>query len=380
MTTKANAAAAAVPLASGVSYFPFGPMTAAQLGNGINEAWSYDLDQRLTQISAGSVLNRTFAYTLRNQIASDGTANYLYDAVGRLTLDQPIGGAATTYSYDANGNRLTRARPAVIDVLTYQPFTNQLNQVVSTQTAGSTTRAISRDARGATTADTSMFSTMSWRGSDMWFSRYGAMASPPTYQRLDVQARANHLGQRMMDYRRITTDIPSNTYTDTTQDAYYDRDGNVIDEFEFQPRALVRQYVYLNGQPLSVLDASNTYWYVNDQLGTPQRVTNAAQQVVWQSGHDAFGDAAPIVAGAQNPLRFPGQRADRHVPSLFDNWNRSYDASLGRYTQSDPIGLAGGINTYQYANANPLSYTDPLVRIPLIVDTHSILIVDAVPA
>ena len=75
----------------------------------------------------------------------------------------------------------------------------------------------------------------------------------------------------MMDYRRITTDIPSNTYTDTTQDAYYDRDGNVIDEFEFQPRALVRQYVYLNGQPLSVLDASNTYWYVNDQLGTPQR-------------------------------------------------------------------------------------------------------------
>ena len=68
-------------------------MTAAQLGNGINEAWSYDLDQRLTQISAGSVLNRTFAYTLRNQIATDGTANYLYDAVGRLTLDQPIGGA-----------------------------------------------------------------------------------------------------------------------------------------------------------------------------------------------------------------------------------------------------------------------------------------------
>lgn len=41
------------------------------------------------------------------------------------------------------------------------------------------------------------------------------------------------------------------------------------------------------------------------------------------------------------------------------NYFRDYDATIGRYAQSDPIGLAGGISTYGYAGSNSLSQIDP---------------------
>lgn len=58
-------------------------------------------------------------------------------------------------------------------------------------------------------------------------------------------------------------------------------------------------------------------------------------------------------------LRFPGQYYDTET-GLYYNVNRSYDPSIGRYIESDPMGLGGGINTYGYAMANPMSLADPL--------------------
>jgi RHS repeat-associated protein len=59
------------------------------------------------------------------------------------------------------------------------------------------------------------------------------------------------------------------------------------------------------------------------------------------------------------PIRIlPGQYFDKET-NLHYNAFRDYDPAIGRYVQSDPIGLAGGLNTYGYANQNPLGYVDP---------------------
>jgi RHS repeat-associated protein len=57
-------------------------------------------------------------------------------------------------------------------------------------------------------------------------------------------------------------------------------------------------------------------------------------------------------------LRFLGQYYDKET-NLHYNYQRDYDPALGRYVQSDPIGLQGGINTYGYVLQNPISYKDP---------------------
>ena len=56
-------------------------------------------------------------------------------------------------------------------------------------------------------------------------------------------------------------------------------------------------------------------------------------------------------------MRFPGQYFDAET-NLHYNYFRDYDSEIGRYTQSDPIGLAGGINTFGYALQYPIKYTD----------------------
>ena len=73
-----------------------------------------------------------------------------------------------------------------------------------------------------------------------------------------------------------------------------------------------------------------------------------------QPNEDPDGDGKAFTLD----LRFPGQRVDS-ATGLYQNDQRDYDPKTGRYLQSDPIGLEGGINPYSYSANNPFSLIDP---------------------
>ena len=107
------------------------------------------------------------------------------------------------------------------------------------------------------------------------------------------------------------------------------------------------------------------YYVHNDHLNTPQLLTDENQNVVWAVesqtpfgevvvNEDPDGDGERVVFN----VRFPGQYFDEET-GLSYNYYRTYDPSLGRYVQSDPIGLDDGPNTYAYVGNNPTNYVDP---------------------
>jgi RHS repeat-associated protein len=87
--------------------------------------------------------------------------------------------------------------------------------------------------------------------------------------------------------------------------------------------------------------------------------------VVWEADYKPFGEASVNPnSAAVNNFRFAGQYYDAET-GLHYNWHRYYDPKMGRYLTPDPIGLAGGINRYIYANLNPINSIDPLGLRPL---------------
>ncbi len=129
---------------------------------------------------------------------------------------------------------------------------------------------------------------------------------------------------------------------------------------------LVREYIWLNGEPLAQIDkpgGSEAVLYLHtDHLATSRFASNSAGSVVWIWDSGAFGKEVPTGTATVN-LRFPGQYFDSET-TLFYNWNRYYNPATGRYISSDPVGLAVGLATYNYASVSPVMQTDPSGLLP----------------
>ena len=127
--------------------------------------------------------------------------------------------------------------------------------------------------------------------------------------------------------------------------------------------APIQETVYLGDTPVAVLQGASLYFLYSDHLNTSRVITDQANKVIWNWASDPFGATAanedPDGDGVKFTynLRFPGQYYDRET-GLHYNYFRDYDPRIGRFVESDPIGLKGGVNLYVYSLNNPINRFD----------------------
>ncbi|WP_410210375.1 RHS repeat-associated core domain-containing protein [Aquirhabdus sp.] len=349
-------------LLNNVKYGPTGIVgwTWITSGSGATDTntFSYDSDGRMTNVTSTGVLGRGYTYDAGNRIlsisdilAGIGTQSYIHDKLDRLTL-QTLANQTLGYSYDANSNRISKTQTpnggtAISSTYGIQSSTNRINTI----TANSTTNTMTYLSTGQLVNDgVHQFS-------------YDAAGRSITIQNSATGATIyngyNGLGER------VSKKVGLNQIY-----FVYDENGHLLGEYD-QNRTMIREYFWLGDRIVGMMskDRPGVLLRVHtDHLGTVRAVSQGdgtnTRTVLWRFEGDAFGDVLPNEDVDGNgikftmPIRMPGQYYDAEVGTSY-NYFRDYDASTGRYVESDPIGLKGGNNTYGYVGSSPLRGVDP---------------------
>ncbi|WNL44031.1 RHS repeat-associated core domain-containing protein [Dyella sp. BiH032] len=353
-----DAQGADTALVKDATYLPFGPVAQWRYGNGRALARHYDADGRPVTIedTAPGGLATSFGYDANGRLTTLGQPgtdtpllSFTYDNLDRLTdtRDGPTGTVLESYRYDLTGNRL-----AFIDAHGEQAYDYPADSHRLTSVAGQERRY---DAMGNLLADDT-------RGRQFTYNAMGRMA--------EVRQGASVL--RRYAYNAWGEQVRKTDGTEAgTTLTLYDEAGHWLGDYDHagEPK---QQTVWLGDHPVALLQADHTYYLQSDHLGTPRVVIDPERDGAvwrWDLKGEAFGSTAPDEDpdgdGAAFVLdtRFPGQRYDR-ATGLYYNYQRDYDSVMGRYGQSDPIGLEGGIGTYAYVAGNPISSRDPSGECP----------------
>ncbi len=287
--------------------------------------------------AGGNLITSTVnEYNVENQLTDlsrDGfSTQYLYDGLDRLIEDT---GNGERFTYDGVGNRLTEAG----DPATWTYGAN--HELLATGTASYTyTAAGHRETKV--------------EGGETWTYRYDL---EERLVRIDSDI-AGEIGRYSYGPmgRRLSKETDAGVvffhYDQSGLLAEYDSVGRLLSEYQY---AANRTWMT---DPLFKRDGGvGIFYYLNSHIGAPASLISENGAVVWASTLLAFGFAQASGGDVVNNLRLPGQYFDSET-DLHYNYFRDYDPSLGRYIQSDPIGLQGGLNTYAYVSGNPVNRYD----------------------
>jgi len=359
--------ASSLPLLSGVTTNAETQLTGWTWASTKTQAIAYDSNGRLSAYNLGDPTSTGVRRTVLRDSAgritgythtSNGAPvpaldqSFAYDNLNRLTSATP-GGSAVQYSYDATGNRTAKVISGTSYANAISATSNRLDQTQDT----TGTATVQHDAAGNIMSDGTNTYGYSDRGRLATMTNAGGTVN---YSYSALELRMSKTGPVAL--------VPTGA-------AYYvyDEDGKLLGEYDANG-APVHETIYM-GIPVGVIKQTGTaaasniaislYNVSTDQLGAPRMITRQSDEaIVWRwDTAESFGATAPD----QNPAslgtftfnqRLPGQVFDAES-GLFQNWNREYNPRIGRYMQSDPIGLKGGINTFAYVEGDPLGSADP---------------------
>ena len=373
---------AASALISQIGYQPFGPVNGWSMGNGATYARSFDQDGRISGLTlpANDTIAVTYDAASRIKALTEtglATKTFGYDKLNRLT-GYASGTNSETFSYDADGNR-SRAvsvtgSTTVSDIYSYDTKSNRLLKIAGNvsesvlKLAGTVaSETFGYDKSGNTTGDAIAASDFVYT-----YDAKNRLAESKNSE-LSLAYGINGLGQRTSKSNTSTGSTTaarvSLSYDPPQTYFVYDGARHLIGQYDGSG-VVQQETVWLGDLPVATIQAGTAYYIAPDHLGAPHQVTDGTKSVVWFWDHDPFGTAAPTGTLTYS-LRFPGQFYDP-LTGLSYNGFRDYDSATGRYVESDPIGLAGGVNTYGYVGGNPAGEIDPtgeffLNDIPVII-------------
>jgi RHS repeat-associated protein len=351
VSTQAANGPVATPLITQIDYAPFGPPTRIVYASGSQWTRALDADYRIDRITAPGVDYDYSLDAVGNVISiAQGAASrsFEYDDLYRVTAMKQGASVLEGFGYDATGNRTSASVGGVAQSYAYPPDSHRLQSVAG-------------EPRSYTAAGNASLID----GLTLEYSGFNRLITIPGQRGARQRNLYNGRGEREF---RESYNLPRHFG--------YDESGRLLFETEGVPgvpSSTVRQrYLWLDDQPIAVKNSSDAYageWlHIHaDHLGSPRAITrpNASNAVVWRwalegsafGQHPAQADVDGDGVSLEFNLRYPGQYFDSATGWHY-NYFRDYEPATGRYVQSDPIGLGGGLSLFGYAEQRPLVLSD----------------------